>query len=357
MLLADLGAEVLRIDRLTSGEPDPRSREHVLLRGRRSIALDLKHELGPDTFLRLVERADGVIEGFRPGVMERLGVGPDICLARNPRLVFGRMTGWGQDGPLADRPGHDINYIALAGALAHFGTATSGPVPPLNLVGDFAGGGLFLALGTISSWLERARSGQGQILDAAMVDGAAVLMTMFWGSQYLGRFDENARGRNMLDGGAPFYRAYECSDGEYIAVGSIEPKFYTALLEHTGLADKNLADQMDASSWPEQAMRLAEVFATKTRAEWTSLLQHTDVCFAPVLTMSEAARHPHNVARQTFVVADGIVQPAPAPRFSRTPTALGLPPAYAGEHTHPALAEWGFSTLEIDTLLHAGAIR
>jgi len=304
----------------------------------------------------LVEGADAIIEGFRPGVMERLGVGPDQCLARNPKLVFGRMTGWGQEGPYANSAGHDINYIALAGALAHFGRAGEPPTPPLNMVGDFGGGGMLMAFGVVCALLESQRSGKGQVVDAAMVDGSAVLMSMFWAFKNIGMFDESARGTNLLDTGAHFYDVFECADGEWVSIGSIEPQFYALLLEKTGVSAE-FAAQMDRSKWPQLKEKLAAVFRTKTRAQWNEIMEGTDVCYAPVLRMSEAAQHPHNVARNTFVEVAGITQPAPAPRYSRTITNVPTPPAHAGEHTRAVLADWGFDADRIDALVAAGAAR
>ena len=330
----------------------------MLQRNRRNIAVDLKSEGGRDTLMRLVEGADALIEGFRPGVMERLGVGPEECLLRNPKLVYGRMTGWGQTGPYALAAGHDINYISLAGALAHYGRAGEGPVPPLNMVGDFGGGGMFLAYGVVCALLEAQRSGKGQVVDTAMVDGAALLMTMFWAFKSMGAFDENNRGTNLLDTGAHFYDVYECSDGAYISIGSIEPQFYSELLRLTGLTDDGeFVKQMDKNNWPHLKERIAEVFKSKTRDEWCALMEHTDVCFAPVLTMSEAAEHPHNRERETFVEFAGVVQPAPAPRFSRTVPLITLPPARVGEHTRDVLSDWGFETTEINALFDAGAVK
>ena len=359
MMLADMGAEVLRVDRVQAVRAEPPDAAHwdVLLRGRRNLALDLKHPDGVAALLDLVESADGLIEGFRPTVMERLGLSPDVCLARNPRLVFGRMTGWGQDGPYAHAAGHDINYIALAGALAHFGRAGEGPVPPLNMVGDFGGGGMFLAFGMVCALLEAQRSGQGQVVDTAMVDGAATLMSMFWGFKPLGIFDENNRGTNLLDTGAHFYDVYECADGKYVSIGSIEPQFYAELLRLSGLEnDPEFAQQMNKDQWPWLKKKLAEVIRTKTRDEWCAEMEHTDVCFAPVLTMSEAAAHPHNVARGTFIEVAGIPQPAPAPRFSRTVARVDSPPAHPGQHTREVLTDWGFASDRIDALIAAGAI-
>ena len=359
MMLADMGAEVVRVDRAQSVRVPAPDAPHwdVLLRGRRNIALDLKHPDGVATLLDLVEKADGLIEGFRPGVMERLGIGPDECLARNPRLVFGRMTGWGQDGPYAHAAGHDINYIALAGALAHFGRAGEAPVPPLNMVGDFGGGGMFLAFGVVCALLEAQRSGHGQVIDAAMVDGAATLMSMFWAFRHVGMFNEANRGTNLLDTGAHFYDVYECADGLYVSIGSIEPQFYAELLRHTGLDnDPEFAQQMSREQWPRLKERLREVIRQRTREEWCAEMEHTDVCFAPVLTMSEAAVHPHNVARGTFTEVAGTTQPAPAPRFSRTTAQVDSPPAHPGQHSREVLADWGFKPDRIDELIAAGAV-
>ena len=357
MMLADMGAEVVRVDRVQAVRDNVTgSHWDVMLRGRRNVALDLKHPEGVEALLTLVECADAIIEGFRPGVMERLGVGPDQCLARNPKLVFGRMTGWGQEGPYANSAGHDINYIALAGALAHFGRAGEPPTPPLNMVGDFGGGGMFLAFGVVCALLESQRSGKGQVVDAAMVDGSAVLMSMFWAFKNIGMFDESARGTNLLDTGAHFYDVFECADGEWVSIGSIEPQFYALLLEKTGVSAE-FAAQMDRSKWPQLKEKLAAVFRTKTRAQWNEIMEGTDVCYAPVLRMSEAAQHPHNVARNTFVEVAGITQPAPAPRYSRTITNVPTPPAHAGEHTRAVLADWGFDADRIDALVAAGAAR
>ncbi|MFT4864191.1 MAG: alpha-methylacyl-CoA racemase [Ilumatobacter sp.] len=360
MLLADLGAEVIRVERTGAvrGPAPENPAGDVSLRGRRNVAIDLKHPDGLATLLDLIESADGLIEGFRPGVMERLGVSPDVCLERNPKLVFGRMTGWGQDGPYAQAAGHDINYISLAGALAHFGRAGEAPVPPLNMVGDFGGGGMFLALGVVAALLEAQTSGQGQVVDTAMVDGTAVLMTMFWSMKAAGIFDEQNPGTNLLDTGAHFYDVYECSDGRYISIGSIEPQFYAELMRLTGLeGDDQFTRQMDATQWPELKVRIAELFKTKTCDEWCDLMEMTDVCFAPVLTMSEAAKHPHNVERETFIELGGTVQPAPAPRFSRTAAEVTQLPAHAGEHTRDVLADWGVNAERIGQLIESGAVR
>ncbi len=359
MLLADMGAEVIRVERAQSVRGPAPDTPHfdVMLRGRRNIAIDLKHPDGVATLLDLVERADALIEGFRPGVMERLGVGPDVCLARNPKLVFGRMTGWGQEGMYAQAAGHDINYISLAGALAHFGRAGEAPVPPLNMVGDFGGGGMFLAYGVVCALLEAQRSGQGQVVDTAMVDGAAVLMSMFWAFKSAGIFDENRRGTNLLDTGAHFYDVFECADGQYVSLGSIEPQFYAELLRLTGLTgDPEFAKQMDQSQWPHLKQRLRDVFEQKTRAEWCEIMEATDVCFAPVLTMSEAAAHPHNVERRTFVEVAGVTQPAPAPRFSRTTPEIVSAPAHAGQHSREVLADWGVPADRIEELLGSKAV-
>jgi alpha-methylacyl-CoA racemase len=355
MMLADMGAEVLRVDRAerVSGSKGPST--DFLARGRRSIGVNLKSPAGVALLLELVERADGLTEGFRPGVMERLGLGPDVCLARNPRLVYGRMTGWGQEGPLAHAAGHDINYIALAGALEPIGRPGAPPVPPLNLVGDFGGGAMMLAFGMACALVERQRSGKGQVVDAAMVDGAAILMTMFHGFRHAGFWDER-RGTNLLDTGAHFYDAYECKDGKYVSIGSIEPQFYKELLERTGLAGEQLPHQMDKSRWAELKEKLAATFKTKTRAEWCAIMEGTDVCFAPVLSMSEATEHPHIVARRTFVEVDGLSQPAPAPRFSRSKAEIQGPPAQPGAHTDAALRDWGVADDRLQQLHAEGAI-
>ena len=360
MLLADMGAEVVRVERAGAvrGPLPDGAHFDVLLRGRRNVAIDLKHPDGVEALLTLVESADALIEGFRPGVMERLGIGPDECLSRNQKLVFGRMTGWGQEGPYSQAAGHDINYISLAGALAHFGRAGEAPVPPLNMVGDFGGGGMFLAYGVVCALLEAQRSGQGQVVDTAMVDGAAVLMSMFWAFRSIGMHDENARGTNLLDTGAHFYDVYRCRDDEYISLGSIEPQFYAELMRLTGLeGDEQFAKQMDKTQWPALKVRLAEVFAQKSRAEWCEIMEATDVCFAPVLTMGEAAEHPHNVERNTFIDVAGTTQPAPAPRFSRTVPEVSMPPAFAGAHTREVLGEWGVGADTIESWESSGAVK
>ena len=358
MMLADMGAEVLRIDRtqaVVGGDPDEPSLD-FLARGRRSIGVDLKHPEGAATVLRLAERADALLEGFRPGVMERLGLGPEVCLERNPRLVYGRMTGWGQEGPLAHAAGHDINYIALAGALDPIGREDEPPCPPLNLIGDFGGGGMMLAYGVVCALLERAQSGCGQVVDAAMVDGAAALMTIFHGAQQSGWWKDE-RGVNILDTGAHFYDVYETKDGKYVSIGAIESQFYAELLEKTGLAGDDLPPQMKRSSWASSKQRLKAIFESKTRDEWCAIMEGSDVCFAPVLSMTEAPQHPHIKARNTFVEVAGRTQPAPAPRFGRSKTAISGPPPHAGQHTAEALTDWGFGTEEIAKLNEAGAIK
>lgn len=353
MMLSDLGAEVIRIDRKSSAGTG--SKHDVMNRGRRSLALDLKVPEAVDAVLRMVEQADALFEGFRPGVMERLGLGPEVCLARNPELVYGRMTGWGQDGPLATAAGHDINYISLNGALHAIGLPGEPPVPPLNLVGDFGGGGMLLALGLVSALLEARCSGKGQVVDAAMVDGSAALMAAIYGTVARGMW-VNKRGANFLDGGAHFYSTYECADGKYISVGSIEPQFYDLLLEHCGTGDAELKNQMDRDKWPEFKVKLAGIFKTKTRAEWCEIMEGTDVCFAPVLDFEEMVDHPHNKARDAFIEMDGVVHQAPAPRFSRTEAEIQGPPPTAGEHTDEVLADWGFGGEELDGLRASGAI-
>ena len=357
MMLADMGAEVIRIDRAAhAGGGDPAlPPADVLNRGRRSIGVDLKSPEGVETVLRLVEQADALLEGFRPGVTERLGLGPEDCLARNPALVYGRMTGWGQDGPWAPMAGHDINYIALAGALDPIGRRGEAPVPPLNLVGDFGGGGMLLAFGLVCGIVEARTSGQGQVVDAAMVDGAAVLTTMFHAFRAMG-FWKDERGTNLLDSGTHFYDVYETSDGLYISLGSIEPQFYAEMLDKLGLAGEGLPHQMDREQWPALKEKVAAVVKTKTRDEWEAIMAGSDVCFAPVLGLGEAPQHPHNVARGTFAERHGITQPAPAPRFSRTEPELDLPPPHAGQHTDEVLADWGFDAAELASLRQSGAI-
>jgi alpha-methylacyl-CoA racemase len=357
MLLSDMGADVLRIDRTVDAALgiSMKTKYSLLNRGRRSAAFDLKRPEATAAILRLVEKADGLIEGFRPGVMERLGIGPDVCLTRNPRLVYGRMTGWGQEGPLAPAAGHDINYIALSGALHSIGRRGQAPVPPLNLIGDFGGGALYLALGVVAGLLEAQKSGKGQVIDAAMVDGAASLMTAIYGMHGAGIWTDN-RGENVLDTGAHYYDVYETSDGKYVSIGSIEGKFYEELLEKSGLKNEELPRQNDRDTWPAMKDRVTALFKSKTRDEWCRIMEGSDICFAPVLSMSEAPKHPHNKLRATFVDDFGVTQPAPAPRFSRTPSAIQRPPANPGEHTEDALRDWGFSAPEVERLRASGAI-
>jgi alpha-methylacyl-CoA racemase len=352
MLLADLGAEVLAVDRPASGQPGWPA---LFARGRRRVAVDLKHPDGPGVVLDLVAAADALVEGFRPGVAERLGIGPDACLARNPRLVYGRVTGWGQEGPLAGSAGHDIDYIALAGALHPVGPAGGPPVPPVNLLGDFGGGGMLLALGVVAALLEAGRSGQGQVVDAAMVDGAALLTTQLHELLAAGLWTDR-RGANLLDGAAPFYTVYETVDGRHLAVGALEPQFYAELLERVGLAAEDLPDQHDRAGWPLLRERLAAVFRTRTRDEWCRLLEGTDACVAPVLSLLETPTHPHNQARATFVDVGGTPQPAPAPRFSRTPCATPTPPPTRGDDDQ-TLAAWGLDPEELARLRAAGVVR
>jgi alpha-methylacyl-CoA racemase len=361
MLLADMGAEVVRVDRAANVGTDTDrdgndARFNLLLRGRRNIAVDLKNKAGQDAVLRLIDQADALIEGFRPGVMERLGLAPDVCLKRNPKLVYGRMTGWGQDGPIAHIAGHDINYIALSGALAAIGEPGRGPVPPLNLIGDFGGGALYLAMGVLAGILSARTTGKGQVIDCSMVEGAASLMMMMYGALASGAWVEK-RGHNRTDGGSHFYQVYETKDGEYVSVGSIEPQFYNLLLTHTGLEGADLPPQSDRTQWPAMRARFAAIFKQKTRAEWVAIMQQTDICFAPVLTMSEAIDNEHNRDRESFVEVDGIAQPAPAPRFLGTPTRVLSPPARAGAHTDEVLRQWGFSAAEIGALHAAGAVK
>lgn len=356
MMLADMGAEVVRIDRMGGGVGIGVKPEFdVLARNRKSLQLDLKHPAGKETLLRLLDQADGLIEGFRPGVLERLGLAPELLLERNPRLVIGRMTGWGQDGPLAQRSGHDINYIALAGALFSIGEKDGPPVPPLNLVGDFGGGGLFLAFGIVCAMLEARGSGKGQVVDAAMVDGAAVLTAGVHGMLAQGMFREK-RGETILNGGAPFYAVYECADGEYVTLGSLEPQFFDELIARLELEPAEFANRNDLRNWPAHRARLEQVFRTRTREEWSELLQDTDVCFAPVLRMSEAPDHPHNKARNVFTKVGGLVQPSPAPRFSRTNPDRCEPAPSPGADTEEVLAGYGFSVAEISELLEAGTV-
>ncbi len=340
MLLSDMGADVVRLDR-KGGRPG--FKNDIPARGRRHIALDLKDANDVALALSMMEKADVVIEGFRPGVMERLGLGPDEALKRNPKIIYGRMTGWGQHGPLAEAAGHDLNYIALSGALHAMGRKNDAPSPPLNLVGDYGGGSLYLAMGVCAALFEAQRSGKGQVIDAAITDGAASLMSVIYGLRASGIWTDE-RDNNLLDGGAHFYDVYETADGKFVTIGSIEPQFYALLLEKTGLTnDPAFAVQMNKPEWPAMSEKLSSVIKTKTRDEWAALMEGTDVCFAPVLSMAEAPDHPHNVARQTFVEVGGLKQPAPAPRFSRTPGAVQHPPGGNGDEPHKILADWGVS--------------
>ena len=350
MMLSDMGAEVIRVDRIGGG-----GRRDVLARNRRSIAVDLKKPEGVELVLKLVETADGLFEGFRPGVTERLGLGPDDCMARNEKLVYGRMTGWGQEGPIAHAAGHDINYIGLAGALHAIGEPGGKPVPPLNLIGDFGGGGMLLAYGVVCGLLEASRSGKGQVIDAAMVDGAASLMAMFF--SMAGRGFKDERGANMLDGGAHFYNTYETKDGKYVCVGSIEPQFYAELVEKSGVDPNRFGPQMDQDQWVDFKDELTEVFKAKTRDEWCEIMEGSDVCFAPVLSILEAPDHPHNQHRQTFVEIDGVTQPAPSPRFSRTEAEISHPARVAGEDTRAVLENLGLDAAEIGALEERGVVQ
>jgi alpha-methylacyl-CoA racemase len=365
MMLADAGAQVLRLERAPAGAVEAGeefaksgagSYWDLLNRSRSSVGIDLKNADALELVLGLVEQADGLIEGFRPGVAERLGVGPEDCFARNKRLVYGRMTGWGQDGPMASMAGHDIDYIAIGGALWSLGRADSAPVPPLNLVGDFGGGGMLLAFGMVAALLEAARSGEGQIVDAAMVDGAASLMTMIHAFHRHGLWNDQ-RGANMLDTGAPFYEVYETSDGKWMAVGGIEAQFYAELIRGLGLeGDSSFPAQMSRDQWQAMKARFAEIFKSKTRDEWSAIFDGTDACVVPVLSPWEAHLHPHNVARSTFVEVNGTVQPAPAPRFSRTPSAISKPPSPPGADTISALVEWGVPEDAVTKLRESGAL-
>ncbi len=353
-LLAELGADVLRVDRPGAGPAIVPPEGEVLHRSRPCAAVDLKHPAGRDLVLRLVDQADVLVEALRPGVTERLGLGPDECLARNPRLVYARMTGWGQDGPLAARAGHDINYLSLTGALHAVGTADK-PIPPLNIGADFGGGSMFLLVGILSALLERATSGRGQVVDTAMVDGASSLITMIYGMLGVGSWRDE-RAANLLDTGAPFYDTYACQDGRHIAVGAIEPQFYAQLLEGLGLTGRLPGGQYDVQRWPEHRKLLAEVIATRTRDEWTAVFQDTDACVTPVLSLREAPEHPHMAARGVFVDQDGLRQPGPAPRFSRTPGAVRSGPRRAGQDTVQSLAAWGLAEDEVARLLDDGVI-
>lgn len=357
MMLSDMGAEVIRIDR--KGRPEANEFDVLknggfLNRGRRSIALDLKKAQAVSALLDLIASADALLEGFRPGVMERLGLGPQACLARNSALVYGRITGWGQSGPLAHAAGHDINYIALTGALHAIGKAEA-PVPPLNMLGDFGGGAMFVAFGMVCALLEARSSGQGQVVDAAMTDGAALLMAMQYSFKSMGHW-QNSRESNLLDGGAPFYGTYRCADGKWLAVGAIEPRFHDLLIDKLGLSPEAFAERWNPEQWPHLRQLLAETFLKRTRSEWCAVLEGSDACVAPVLDLDEAPMHSHNVARQTFVMHAEVIQPAPAPRFSRTPAQIQRPPAAPGEHGEEILSEWGFGSDRIERLKACGAL-
>lgn len=354
MMLADMGAEVIRVDRAGGGLGGAIPND-VLNRGRRSVAVNLKSPEGAETVLRLCESADAIFEGFRPGVAERLGIGPEECMKRNPKLVYGRMTGWGQEGPMAQAAGHDINYISLSGALHGIGRKDERPVPPLNLVGDFGGGGMYLAYGMVCALLEAQKSNEGQVVDAAMVDGSASLMSMFFTFKNMGMHTDE-RGTNMLDGATHFYDTYETKDGKWISLGSIEPQFYKLLIEKTGVDAEKFGAQMMTAKWPELKAEFTEVFKTKTRDEWCDIMEGTDVCFAPVLSISEAPNHPHNVARQTFIELDGVSQPAPAPRFSRTTPEVRNSARLAGQDTDSVLSDYGFSDEDVKALKEKGAV-
>ena len=357
MLLSDLGAEVIRVDRASTVAdelPDFPSLD-LLNRGRRSIGIDLKDPNGVETVLKLIESSDALIEGFRPGVAERLGIGPEDCLTRNPKLIYGRMTGWGQYGSYSSMAGHDINYIALSGVLGMIGRKDEKPVPPVNLIGDFGGGGMILALGVCAALVEVASSGKGQVIDAAMTDGSALLATMVHSFKAMGIWGD--RGTNLLDTGAPFYDVFECSDGKFISIGSIEPQFYSELLRITGLDQQENPKQMDKQSWDEMKSKIASAIKSKSREEWENLMEGTDVCFAPVLTIDEAYDHPHNLERNTFIEVAGVKQPAPAPRFSRTPASITSPPPHPGEHTEEILLDSGFTISEISSLKEQNVIR
>ena len=355
MMLADMGAEIIRIERPGAGSPSGQGAHELefLARGRKSIALNMKAPGAVDLALKLIEGADGLIEGFRPGVMERLGLGPDVCLARNPRLVFGRMTGWGQDGPVSRTAGHDLNYIALSGALWASGEADRAPTFPLNLLGDFGGGGMFLAFGMVTGLLKAARTGQGDVVDAAIVDGTAALMSMIYSRRAMGLWKDE-RASIALDGGVPWYGVYECADGGWITIGSLEPQFWAVLLEKLDLTPEQMGDRTDRTLWPAMRETLAGIFMSRPRDHWVDLLQDTDACFAPVLSPAEAPDHPQNRARGIF--SDGPVQPMPAPRFARSDTPLPSTPPAPGADSREVLDSLGLSAAEIETLFKAGAV-
>jgi alpha-methylacyl-CoA racemase len=356
MLLADLGAEVVRVDRVEASRALDTSRPatNALYRSKEALGIDLKEPAGVELFLRLTDRADALVDVFRPGVAERLGIGPDVACARNPRLVYGRLTGYGQDGPLAHKAGHDIDYLAIAGALEPLGRAGAPPTPPINVLADFAGGGMLLAYGIVAALLARERTGAGQVVDAAMVDGAAIMLTPFYAARASGFW--GPRGTNMLDTGAPWYDSYETSDGAWLALGAIEPQFYAQLVEALGLDAADLPDQHDRDQWPELRRRFAAVVRTRTRDAWEQHFETYDACVAPVLTPDEAPSHPHNHARRTFRELRGVPQPAPAPRFSTTPLGEPVPPVHPGERTHAVLRAWGIAPEEIDDLVDAGVV-
>lgn len=358
MMLADMGAEVIRIDRpggnaiMSTVAP----KYDVMARNRRSVALNFKKTGAIDTVLALVDQADILLEGFRPGVMERMGMGPEVCLARNPKLVYGRVTGWGQDGPLSQAAGHDINYIATAGVLHTIGYKDAEPIPPMNLVGDFGGGGMLLSFGVVCAALQAQKTGTGQVVDAAMAEGAALLASMNWGFRAAGYWNDE-RGSNINDGGAFYYGSYRCADGKYVCIAPAEPQFYALLREKLNLTDPVFDRKDDPAYWPELKQRLADIFIAKPRQHWCDLMEGTDVCFAPVLDWNEAPRHPHNVARKMFIELDGVTQPAPAPRFSATPVAHPNPPVTPGADTEAVLADWGFDTAKIGVLRDSGVFE
>jgi alpha-methylacyl-CoA racemase len=355
MMLSDMGAEVVRVNRVTVKPSRITPDKDILARGRRVITVDLKRPEGVEVVLRLCGKADALFEGFRPGVAEKIGIGPETCLARNPKIVYGRMTGWGQDGPLSKAAGHDINYISLSGALHAIGRKGQQPVPPLNLIGDFGGGGMFLAFGLVCGLLEARKSGRGQVVDAAMVDGSAALMAMFFSMLHVGLFSTE-RGTNLLDSGAHFYDVYETKDGKYVSIGAIEPQFYAELIQKAGLDPQYYAEQLNFTKWPDYKEKLVEIFKTRTRDEWCAVMEGSDVCFAPVLSIAEAPDHPHNRARGTFITVNGVLQPAPAPRFSRTPVAIQESADNEGQGFSTILADYGFTEEEIEGLQEQGVV-
>ena len=358
MLLADMGAEVIRVDRASANMMSMGANPaDITGRGRKSIAVNLKDPAGVEAVLKLLETADAIFEGFRPGVMEKLGLGPDVCQARNEKLVYGRMTGWGQEGPLSQAAGHDINYIAITGALDAIGRSDSGPVPPLNLVGDYGGGSMYLVTGMLAALLETSRSGKGQVVDAAITDGTISLMSATAGFKAMGIWD-NKRQHNMLDGGAHYYDSYQCSDEKWVSVGSIEPQFYALLSQKLGvdIGEPGFETQFDKANWPKYKTLMAAKFKTKTQAEWCEIMEGTDICFAPVLNQDEAAQHPHNVARQSYIDIDGVTQTAPAPRFSRTVSEVQGPAVGSGDQTDVILTDIGFSAAQIAAARDSGAV-